>query len=67
LAEGYNRVVIVPRRPQAQSDLHMGVPGILLVAGRVLELFARLFEHLGVLKHTPALIVVTCGLQLFHA
>ena len=45
----------------------MGVPGILWVAGHMLELFARLVEHLGVLEHTPALIVVKCGLRLFHA
>src|SRR5437016_6030322 len=45
----------------------MGVPGILWVAGYMLELFARLVEHLGVLEHTTAFIVVKCGLRLFHA
>jgi hypothetical protein len=45
----------------------MGVPGIFWVAGHMLELFARLVEHLGVLEHTTAFIVVECGIRLFHA
>jgi hypothetical protein len=45
----------------------MGVPSILRVAGRVVELFARFVEHLGVLEHTTAFIVVECRLRLFHA
>ena len=67
LEECLHGFVVAPHRPQAQSDLHMGVPGILRVAGHVLELFARLVEHLGVLEHTTAFIVVKCGLRLFHA
>ena len=58
LAECHDGFVVAPRRPQAQGDLHMGFPGILRVAGHVLELFARLVEHLGVLEHTTAFIVV---------
>jgi hypothetical protein len=45
----------------------MGVPGIPRVRGRFLELLERLLEHLVVLEHTPALIVVECGLPFFHA
>jgi hypothetical protein len=45
----------------------MGVPDILRVRGRFLELLEGLLEHLVVLEHTPALIVVASGLPFFHA
>jgi hypothetical protein len=67
LAECLDGFVVAPRGPQTQSDLHMGVPGILRVEGRVFELCACLVEHEGLLEHTTALIVVECGLRLFHA
>jgi hypothetical protein len=67
LAVCHDRVVIAPRRQQAQRDLDMGIPSILRVVGHVLELFARLVVHEGVLEHTTVFVVVMCGLRLFHA
>jgi hypothetical protein len=67
LAEGLDGVIVAPGRQQAQRDLHVGVPSILWVFAHVLELFARLIEHLGALERTTAFIVVTCGLRFFHA